>query len=94
MEHNSFKIIPLPQSAAVYHVSRPHRSSKTFLEIGELCTSKPSVSVEEKQAEEHFFSTHYRQSGGSYVLPTKPNICQLGASQKMALKRLEYLVLN
>jgi hypothetical protein len=65
---------------------------KRFGEL-ESCTSRPSMSVEEKQVEEHFVSTHYRQPDGRYVvfLPTKPNICQLGASQQMALKRFEYL---
>jgi hypothetical protein len=60
-----------------------------YTELGDLCTSRPSMSVKEKQAEEHFVSTHYRQSDGNYVLLTKLNICQLSASQHMALFRVK-----
>jgi hypothetical protein len=65
---------------------------KKFWEL-ESCQSRPNLTVEEKQVEDHFQTTHHRQPDGRFVvsLPVKSTVHQLGEMYQIARRRFEHL---
>jgi hypothetical protein len=65
-----------------------HQDLKKFWELEDV-SSKKALTIEEREVEKHFESTHYRYPDGRYgvFLPFKSEIRDLGSSKELAIKR-------
>lgn len=65
-----------------------HQELKKLWELEDV-SSKKVLSIEEREVQKHFESTHYRYDDGRYgvYLPFKSDIQNLGSSKEQALKR-------
>lgn len=60
-----------------------------FWELEECLSESANYSIEEKFCEEHFNKTFARDNSGRFIvsIPFKDNVCDLGTSRDLALKR-------
>jgi len=76
----------IPNSSKSYHVSADQELYDllhSFWEIDKVSTSSSHLSIEEQECEDHFKSTHQRDSTGRYIvrLPFKQSPDKLGNSK-------------
>lgn len=86
---------PIRMSAPIVHVrcctdmQALDNSLARFWKVEEPVLQKPVLSLEERKCEEHFSSTHRRDSSGRFIvsMPLNDEIEKLGDSRSSALKR-------